>query len=42
VLVTHKLAEIREVAQRATVLRGGRVVARSSSPATEIDAWCGR
>jgi general nucleoside transport system ATP-binding protein len=38
VLVTHKLAEIREVAQRATVLRGGRVVARSSSPATEIDA----
>ena len=38
VLVTHKLAEIRDVAQRATVLRGGRVVARSASPATEIDA----
>jgi simple sugar transport system ATP-binding protein len=37
VLVTHKLAEIREVAQRATVLRGGRVVARSSAPAREID-----
>jgi ABC-type uncharacterized transport system ATPase subunit len=38
VLVTHKLAEIREVAQRATVLRGGKVVARSSAPALEIDA----
>jgi general nucleoside transport system ATP-binding protein len=38
VLVTHKLAEIREVAQRATVLRGGRVVARSAQPASEIDA----
>ncbi|MDB5858110.1 MAG: transporter ATP-binding protein, partial [Ramlibacter sp.] len=38
VLVTHKLAEIREVAQRATVLRGGKVVARSSAPAREIDA----
>ncbi|RYY84171.1 MAG: ATP-binding cassette domain-containing protein, partial [Comamonadaceae bacterium] len=37
VLVTHKLAEIREVAQRATVLRGGRVVARSAAPADEID-----
>jgi general nucleoside transport system ATP-binding protein len=38
VLVTHKLAEIREAAQRATVLRGGRVVARSDTPAAEIDA----
>ncbi len=38
VLVTHKLAEIREAAQRATVLRGGRVVARSDAPAAEIDA----
>ncbi len=37
VLVTHKLAEIREVAQRATVLRAGRVVARSTDPASEID-----
>ncbi|HUN92347.1 MAG TPA: ABC transporter ATP-binding protein [Burkholderiaceae bacterium] len=37
VLVTHKLAEIREVAQRATVLRGGRVVARSDAPDREID-----
>jgi simple sugar transport system ATP-binding protein len=38
VLVTHKLAEIRLVARRATVLRGGRVVARSDAPAQEIDA----
>jgi simple sugar transport system ATP-binding protein len=38
VLVTHKLAEIRLVARRATVLRGGRVVARSEAPAQEIDA----
>ncbi len=37
-LVTHKLAEIRQVAQRATVLRAGRVAARSESPAQEIDA----
>ena len=37
VLVTHKLAEIREVAQRATVLRAGRVVARSDQPAQDID-----
>jgi len=37
VLVTHKLAEIRLVARRATVLRGGRVVARSKAPAQEID-----
>ncbi|MFT3803585.1 MAG: ABC transporter ATP-binding protein [Burkholderiaceae bacterium] len=37
VLVTHKLAEIRQVAHRATVLRGGRVVARSDSPASEIE-----
>ena len=37
VLVTHKLAEVREAAQRATVLRGGRVVARSEAPADDID-----
>lgn len=37
VLVTHKLAEIRRVAHRATVLRGGRVVARSESPDQDID-----
>ena len=38
VLVTHKLAEIRQVARRATVLRAGRVVARSNAPAQEIQA----
>ncbi len=38
VLVTHKLAEIARVADRATVLRAGKVVARSQSPAGEIDA----
>jgi ABC-type uncharacterized transport system ATPase subunit len=38
VLVTHKLAEIRRIANRATVLQSGRVVARSSTPSTEVDA----
>ncbi|MFC0242174.1 ABC transporter ATP-binding protein [Rhodopseudomonas telluris] len=38
VLVTHKLAEIKEVADRVTVLRGGRTVATSGAPAKEIDA----
>ena len=37
VLVTHKLAEIRRTAHRVTVLRLGRVVARSDAPSTEID-----
>ena len=37
VLVTHKLAEIRQVARRATVLRGGTVAARSDAPAQDID-----
>jgi simple sugar transport system ATP-binding protein len=37
VLVTHKLAEIKKAADRVTVLRGGRVVARSDHPAEEID-----
>jgi general nucleoside transport system ATP-binding protein len=37
VLVTHKLAEIKKVAHRVTVLRGGRVVAASSDPPAEID-----
>jgi general nucleoside transport system ATP-binding protein len=38
VLVTHKLAEIKKAADRVTVLRGGRIVARSDHPAQEIDA----
>src|SRR5882757_4578472 len=38
VLVTHKLAEIKKIADRVTVLRGGRVVATSDHPANEIDA----
>ncbi|HEX4235630.1 MAG TPA: ABC transporter ATP-binding protein [Caldimonas sp.] len=37
VLVTHKLAEIRRTAHRVTVLRLGRVVARSETPASDID-----
>ncbi|MDM0015822.1 ABC transporter ATP-binding protein [Variovorax sp. J22P168] len=37
VLVTHKLAEIRQVARRATVLRAGRIVARSEAPAEEME-----
>jgi simple sugar transport system ATP-binding protein len=38
VLVTHKLAEIKKVADRVTVLRAGRTVATSSEPAKDIDA----
>ena len=37
VLVTHKLAEIKRVADRVTVLRHGRAVAHSTTPADEID-----
>jgi len=37
VLVTHKLAEIKKVAHRVSVLRGGRLVATSDAPAQEID-----
>ena len=37
VLVTHKLAEIKKVAHRVTVLRAGRTVAQSDRPAEEID-----
>ncbi len=37
-LVTHKLAEIREAADRATVLRMGQVVATSDRPADDITA----
>ncbi len=36
VLVTHKLAEIKQVADIVTVLRQGRTVARSMAPAQEI------
>jgi general nucleoside transport system ATP-binding protein len=38
VLVTHKLAEIKRVANRVTVLRAGQVAARSARPAEDIDA----
>ena len=38
VLVTHKLAEIKKVADRVTVLRGGRAVASSNDPSDDIDA----
>ncbi|MGH6647217.1 ABC transporter ATP-binding protein [Aquabacterium sp.] len=38
VLVTHKLAEIKQIAKRATVLRGGRIAARSENPAQDLDA----
>ena len=37
VLVTHKLAEIRKIADRVTVLRGGRVAGASDTPAADID-----
>jgi simple sugar transport system ATP-binding protein len=37
VLVTHKLAEIKKVADRVTVLRGGQAVAYSDKPGAEID-----
>ena len=36
VLVTHKLAEIKRVATRVTVLRAGRLVAQSSEPSRDI------
>jgi general nucleoside transport system ATP-binding protein len=37
VLVTHKLAEIKKIADRVTVLRGGKVVGGSSTPAADIN-----
>jgi ABC-type uncharacterized transport system ATPase subunit len=37
VLVTHKLAEVKRVADRVTVLRNGRSVATSAAPAQDID-----
>ena len=36
VLVTHKLAEIKSVADRVSVLRAGRIAATSDSPASEM------
>jgi ABC-type uncharacterized transport system ATPase subunit len=36
VLVTHKLAEIKQIADKVTVLRQGRTVAVSTQPANEI------
>ena len=38
VLVTHKLAEIKKIADRVTVLRAGRVVRTSTTPAADIDS----
>ena len=38
VLVTHKLAEVSKIADRITVLRGGRKVAQASQPHVEIPA----
>ena len=37
ILVTHKLAEIRDIADRVTVLRQGRVADVSAAPARDID-----
>ncbi len=37
VLVTHKLAEIKQVASRVSVLRAGRIATTSDNPAGEID-----
>jgi len=38
VIITHKLAEARAVADRVTVLRGGRVVLRNADPADYDDS----
>jgi simple sugar transport system ATP-binding protein len=38
VIVTHKLAEVRAVADRVTVLRGGRVVLKAADPTPMSDA----
>ncbi|MFY1636854.1 ABC transporter ATP-binding protein [Solwaraspora sp. WMMB335] len=38
VVITHKLAEARAIADRVTVLRGGRVVLRNADPAGHTDA----
>ncbi|WP_373236685.1 ABC transporter ATP-binding protein [Cohaesibacter celericrescens] len=36
VMVTHKLAEIKQIADRVTVLREGKIVRRSDAPAEQI------
>nr|BFE58950.1 ABC transporter ATP-binding protein [Dactylosporangium thailandense] len=38
VIITHKLGEARAVADRVTVLRGGKVVLRNADPAAHTDA----
>ncbi|WFE29999.1 ABC transporter ATP-binding protein [Solwaraspora sp. WMMD791] len=38
VIITHKLAEARAIADRVTVLRGGRVVLRNADPSAHTDA----
>ncbi|MDG4772526.1 ABC transporter ATP-binding protein [Solwaraspora sp. WMMD792] len=38
VIITHKLAEARAIADRVTVLRGGRVVLRNADPTAHTDA----
>jgi simple sugar transport system ATP-binding protein len=37
IIITHKLAEARSIADRVTVLRGGRVVVQDADPATFTD-----
>ncbi|MDF1721242.1 MAG: ABC transporter ATP-binding protein [Minwuia sp.] len=41
VLVTHKLAEIKQVAHRVSVLRAGRIVTTSDNAADDIDRLVG-
>ena len=38
VIITHKLGEARAIADRVTVLRGGKVVLRNADPADHTDA----
>ena len=37
VIVTHKLGEVRQIADRVTVLRGGRVVLSGATPSDHTD-----
>jgi simple sugar transport system ATP-binding protein len=37
IIITHKLAEARSIADRVTILRGGRVVLQDTDPATLTD-----